>query len=290
MSTKITTASLKRDGNKQITKNFKVSELACKDGSDTVLYCVDTVEIAQKLRDKFGPITVSSAYRTVSHNKAVGGATNSQHVKGRAMDLIPKDGRVSLEEFAKYAESCGATGIIWYKTKKFVHIDTRDVKYFATVTDGKYKSVITFGGKPLSDGTVSNSTIEATSNNKTKMKEVQKWLNKNYNAGLLVDGLAGNLTKKALIKALQKEMKVSTSGTFDSKTKEACKNYNLKKGSKGNLVYILQGFLYSKSYNPKAFDGSFGDGCDSAVKAFQKAVGLKADGVVGSGTFEKLCK
>lgn len=290
MSTKITTASLKKDGNKNITANFKVREMKCNDGSDKILYCVDTVKIVQKIRDKFGPIKVSSAYRTPAYNKKVGGTSSSQHVKGRAMDIYPLSNNVSLEEMAKYAESCGAKGIMWYKTKKFIHIDTRDVKYFATVTNGKTKSVITFGGKPLSDGTISKSTVEATSNNKTKMKEVQKWLNTNYSAGLKVDGLAGDLTKKALVKAVQKYIGVKVDGDFGAKTKSALSKHTLDLNDTGKLVYILQGVLYAKGYNPKGFDGKFGNGVKTAVKSFQKANGLKDDGVVGVNTWEKLLK
>lgn len=290
MSTKITTASLKKDGNKNITANFKVYEMKCKDGSDKILYCLDTVKIAQKLRDKFGPLEVSSAYRTATYNKKVGGSSSSQHVKGRAMDIYPLNDNVSLEEMAKYAESCGAKGIMWYKTRKFIHIDTRDVKYFATVTNGVTRSVITFGGKPLSNGTVSKSTVEATSNNKTKMKEVQKWLNSNFSAKLRVDGLAGDLTKKALIKAAQKCVGVKVDGDFGAKTKSALGKHILNLNDSGKLVYILQGILYAKGYNPKGFDGKFGNGVKTAVKSFQKANGLKVDGIVGANTWEKLFK
>ena len=37
-----------------------------------------------------------------------------------------------------------------------------------------------------------------------------------------------------------------------------------------------------------AMDASFGSGLQAAVKTFQKAVGLKADGVVGAETWYKL--
>lgn len=44
--------------------------------------------ILQPLRDKLGkPIRISSGYRCKRLNKAIGGAINSQHTEGKAVDL-----------------------------------------------------------------------------------------------------------------------------------------------------------------------------------------------------------
>lgn len=64
----------------------------------------------------------------------------------------------------------------------------------------------------------------------------------------------------------------------------------LKKGSKGDSVKKLQTLLVSKGYNPKGTDGIFGNDTEAAVKAFQKANGLTADGIVGSKTWAALTK
>jgi len=40
------------------------------------------------IRKKYGPVTITSGYRTPEHNVAVGGVENSQHVKGQAADFI----------------------------------------------------------------------------------------------------------------------------------------------------------------------------------------------------------
>ena len=37
-------------------------------------------------------IRITSAYRTSLHNRAIGGAANSQHVQGLALDIEPPDG------------------------------------------------------------------------------------------------------------------------------------------------------------------------------------------------------
>lgn len=67
----------------------------------------------------------------------------------------------------------------------------------------------------------------------------------------------------------------------------------LKKESplmKGEDVQAVQQALISKGYSCGASgtDGQFGVGTENAVKAFQKANGLAADGIVGRNTCEKL--
>lgn len=63
----------------------------------------------------------------------------------------------------------------------------------------------------------------------------------------------------------------------------------LTKGAKGEQVKTVQRLLESLGYDTKnGADGSFGSGTLAAVKAFQKAKGLAADGCVGIRTWEKL--
>ena len=127
--------SLANDGNMQISKNFKVKEFRCKDGSDTILIDVDFVRnYLQKIRDHFGvPVTINSAYRTSAYNTKVGGAKNSYHVKGQAFDIVVKGH--TPNEVAKYAQALGIKGIIQYNT--FVHVDSRTTKYWARNDNGK---------------------------------------------------------------------------------------------------------------------------------------------------------
>lgn len=122
------------------------------------------------------------------------------------------------------------------------------------------------------------------------VKDVQQWLNKTYNAGLSVDNSYGSKTKKALVKALQKELGVAVDGDYGPKTNAAVKKRNLQKGSKGSLVKILQALLVCNGYTSAYVDGSYGNGTVNAVKAYQKKKGLTADGIAGSGTFSALCK
>lgn len=120
------------------------------------------------------------------------------------------------------------------------------------------------------------------------VKEVQAWLNGFYSAGLTVDGIYGVKTKAALVKALQKALKVTVDGVYGPETNRAIKN--LKKGSSGDAVRVLQGLLVCNGYSAAYVDGEYGDGTYKAVKAFQKSKKLFADGIAGKATFKALCK
>ena len=124
---KVRVYSKTKDGNTALTKNFKVKEFACKDGSDVIFISMDLVEILQKIRDHFGkPVTINSAYRTPAYNKKVGGATYSQHLYGLAADIaVSGVGPKAVAEFAgTLLPKTGGIGI--YQT--FTHVDVRTNK------------------------------------------------------------------------------------------------------------------------------------------------------------------
>lgn len=127
--------SLKEDGSKAVSKNFKVKEFRCKDGSDKILIDADFVkDKLQKIRNHFGaPVTINSAYRTPEYNAKVKGAKESYHLQGRAFDIVVKDH--TPQEVARYAQSLGIPGIIQYNG--FVHVDSRASKYWARDNNGK---------------------------------------------------------------------------------------------------------------------------------------------------------
>lgn len=138
----IQTFSLKYDGNKQISENFKVKEFKCNDGSNTILIDVDFVRTKlQDIRTHFGaPVTINSAYRTATYNAKVGGAKSSYHMKGQAFDIVVKGHTPA--EVARYAKQIGVLGVIQYNT--FTHVDSRGIPYFARNNNGKVSVVTKF--------------------------------------------------------------------------------------------------------------------------------------------------
>lgn len=81
-----------------------------------------------------------------------------------------------------------------------------------------------------------------------------------------------------------------TSGSANPYGKASATSGNIKSGAKGNAVKAIQYALNKLNYGnsgTKSVDGIFGSGTVSAVKAFQKAMGISADGIVGNKTREK---
>ena len=140
----VKTYSLKKDGSKKLSANFKVSEFKCKDGSDKILISDELVTLLQRIRDHFGkPVTINSAYRNAAYNIKVGGASKSQHVVGTAADIVVKG--INPTEVTKYVEYImpNTGGIGLYNT--FTHVDVR-TKRSRWKNSGKDVSVSGFPG------------------------------------------------------------------------------------------------------------------------------------------------
>jgi len=125
----VKTYSYALDGNTSLSKDFKVREFRCKDGTDEILIDMALVRYLQQIRDwAGGSITINSGYRTPSHNASEGGSDTSKHMLGKAADIICST-KTPLE-LAKKAELLEMPGIEWNDVGKYTHIDTRAVKYY----------------------------------------------------------------------------------------------------------------------------------------------------------------
>ena len=119
----------------RLTSNFKKAEFECKCGCEMPM---DVFFNIQKLANQLQyvrdflelPITLTNAYRCRSHNKEVGGVSDSQHILGKAADLQVKglttaELYTAVDILAEYNHVLqGGLGL--YNT--FVHYDIRGNK------------------------------------------------------------------------------------------------------------------------------------------------------------------
>jgi len=115
------------------TLHFNFSEFYSKDGAVFNNGKVGAATVKENirclmwkleaLRVKCGnaPITINSGFRSIAHNKAVGGVSNSQHTYGIAADIAVSGWGV--ESVRGKAKTCGFSGIITYSS--FNHVDSR---------------------------------------------------------------------------------------------------------------------------------------------------------------------
>ncbi len=123
---------------------FKISELACHDGTPYPEEFADrgvvVLRMADKIRRKAGvPCSVISGYRTPGYNSTLAGkseahqvASGSQHVEGRALDLRAHG--MSAWELYRVIMSLYDNGeleelggIACYPASNWVHVDTFQV-------------------------------------------------------------------------------------------------------------------------------------------------------------------
>jgi len=85
------------------------------------------LDMVDQIARRFGrPLTITSGYRSPSHNSKVGGAKGSQHMKGKAVDIsgggLSNQDRLDL---IAIASSVGVKGIGVYNGGS-LHFDNRD--------------------------------------------------------------------------------------------------------------------------------------------------------------------
>lgn len=134
-------------------------------------------------------------------------------------------------------------------------------------------------------------------NNIEVVKNIQKWCNNYYGAGLVADGIFGPKTKKCLCMALQhclnKKYKANlvVDGVFGAKTKSCCRKASAQK----DLAFICQAMLFYKGYDmthsirKNNLNASYNPRTRNTVTEYQKTIrGLQPDGVCGPATFYHL--
>ena len=127
----------------KISKNFTLEELTASatakargisnnpGQTDIVNLCGLVHNVLQPLRNWWGKeVKIGSGYRSLALNRAVGGVSNSQHMKGEAADLcIDGDIQKGKSWFQFIKQHCEFDQLIWEKNPKtgayWVHVSYR---------------------------------------------------------------------------------------------------------------------------------------------------------------------
>lgn len=119
----------------KLTENFTINEFASKDGKPFPLQVIENLKFLsvqlQTIRNEINkPIIINSGYRSPEHNRKIGGASNSYHVKGMAVDfwvdgIEPIQLYQLIESLIKQGKIVqGGLGLY----NSWVHYDTRGFK------------------------------------------------------------------------------------------------------------------------------------------------------------------
>ena len=119
----------------KLTENFNREEFDCADGSEMPTEVqLNIAELAVQLeiiRSHFNaPITINSAYRSPEHNRKIGSNDSSQHILGKAVDIVVKG--VAPDDVSDAIEFLISEGLVKegglgrYNT--FTHYDIRGTR------------------------------------------------------------------------------------------------------------------------------------------------------------------
>ena len=119
----------------KLTTNFSKSEFDCKSGADMPQEVLNNVQKLvnqlQIIRNRVNvPIKINSAYRSPEHNAKIGGVKTSQHLLGKAADIVIEG--YTPDETADLIEELIANGDILQgglgRYDSFTHYDIRKSK------------------------------------------------------------------------------------------------------------------------------------------------------------------
>ncbi len=229
------------------------------------------------------------------------------NTSGSYYDLLKKGEKVELLGVSGDFFKVRFRTFTGYVMRKYLNVPSAALKEFGAEAKpaSKYAAVRTI--KDL--GKAPSATRRGSSGD--AVEKLQRALQiKGYFKGT-VDGKYGEITAQA-VRKFQQAVKLSVSGTADSATvaklfgtgETAVKDdpgmagiksisqitvpNTSSPGSSGKHVKALQQALKLKGYYKGLVDSGYGKGTQDAVKRYQQAVGLSADGIAGFSTIRKL--
>lgn len=244
-----------------------------------------------------GVITQLKKYGTLAAIKTKTESDCSSLVRACVLQATGKDvGDMYTGNLASVLEASGM-----FEKRFSVSSESQLYNGDVLVTKTKGHTVVVVSGRPRRQSGSEETTPPVSSAN--NVFKGQKWLNSNYSSVikkatgklLEVDGSYGAHSRWAAL-AVWKDLTNRRYGenltpsnkNFLDSCKKAAKKALTKKGDSGTYTYIIQFILSAKGFYTGKMDAEFGSGTELAVKEFQKAKGLSADGDVGENTWYAL--
>lgn len=143
----------------------------------------------------------------------------------------------------------------------------------------------------------SSSTSQEDSYTKQLIKKGQSEGNKFCGTSYTVDGVVGPDTKKLVVQCLQLALNkdynagLDVDGTYGPKTESALENRYVKFQETQWLATFVQIALYIHGCDPKGveYPGNIGYWCDAALGNYQTNAGLNSDRIATKNTIKSLC-
>lgn len=109
----------------KLSRNFSREEFACQCGCGYDTVDVILIMLLESVRRHFDkPVTITSGCRCEHHNNNVGGSSRSQHLLGRAADIVVKD--VEPLKVYQFLDITWPDRYGFGNYETFTHVDSRN--------------------------------------------------------------------------------------------------------------------------------------------------------------------
>jgi len=110
----------------RLNEFFQRHEFECHCGCGFDVVDAELLQVLTALRQRFGTVTINSGARCETHNKNEGGSSASQHLQGKAADVVVEDTCAGLVALWFENQYPNQYGIGRYRGR--THIDVRAKK------------------------------------------------------------------------------------------------------------------------------------------------------------------
>jgi zinc D-Ala-D-Ala carboxypeptidase len=160
-------------------RHFKPQELAQKN-TGQIKIARALMDNLETLRDMAGPMTILSGYRSAEYNREVGGAAQSKHVLGEAVDIAMTNHDPA--EFYDMARQAGFKGIGFYPSQNFMHLDLGPQRWWGNPKpwgidpQKQIKSIARKSGVGMSAAALFGETAQQVAYQAQAVSDVSEWI------------------------------------------------------------------------------------------------------------------